>query len=186
MQHYTELIVTLMVGGFTSTCYDGQYFFDEDHPVAGNSVSNTGTAPLSAEAYTAAYAAMQSFYDDAGKPLGVRPTHLVVPPQLRAEALKILKAETIDGTTNINRDSAELLVLPELAGHPKKWFLLDCSRPVKPFILQIVKPPEFVALDHPDDENVFKRREFLYGVDAIDNAGYGLWQLAWGSTGEGA
>lgn len=186
MQHYVELIVGLMVNGFGAECYDGQYFFDTDHPVAGQSVSNKGTAALDATAYQEAYAAMQSFTDDAGKPLGVQPTHLVVPPQLRATALQILKAETIGGTTNINRDSATPLVLPELAGHPTKWFLLDLSRPVKPFILQVVKEPEFVALDSPDDDNVFKRREFLYGVDAIDNAGYGLWQLAYGSTGEGA
>lgn len=109
----------------------------------------------------------------------------MVPPQLRVTALQILKAETIEGTTNIHRDSATPLVLPELAAHPTKWFLLDLSRPLKPFILQIVKEPEFVALDSPDDEHVFKRREFLYGVDCIDNAGYGLWQLAWGSTGSG-
>lgn len=27
-------------------------------------------------------------------------------------------------------------------------------------------------------------KEFIYGVDARCNAGYGLWQLAFGSTGE--
>lgn len=183
--HYTDLLVDLLVNGFTRECYDGQYFFDTDHPVGGDSVSNRGTAALSDTAYEAAYAAMQSVTDDEGKPLGARPTHLVVPPQLRATALRIIKAEQVNGTTNVNRDSAEVLVLPELAAHPTKWFLLDLSRPLKPFILQIVKEPEFVALDSPDDDNVFKRREFLYGVDCIDNAGYGLWQLAWGSLGTG-
>lgn len=184
--HYMDLIVDLLVKGFEQTCYDGQYFFDADHPVAGQSVSNKGTAVLNADNYSAAYAAMQSVTDEQGKPLGVQPTHLVVPPQLRATALQILKAETIEGTTNIHRDSAVPVVLPELAAHPTKWFLLDLSRPLKPFILQVVKEAEFVALDSPDDDNVFKRREFLYGVDCIDNAGYGLWQLAWGSTGAGA
>jgi phage major head subunit gpT-like protein len=29
----------------------------------------------------------------------------------------------------------------------------------------------------PDDENVFKRDEFLYGVRARGAAGYGLWFL---------
>ena len=28
------------------------------------------------------------------------------------------------------------------------------------------------------------KKEFIYGVDARCNAGYGLWQLAFGSTGE--
>lgn len=184
--HYMDLLVDLLAEGFAKECYDGQYFFDEDHPVGGASVSNKGAAPLSGDAYEAAYAAMQAVKDDAGKPLGVRPTHLVVPPQLRGMAKRILEADLLEGETNVNKGSADLLVLPELAGHPKKWFLLDLSRPLKPFILQVVKQPEFVALDRPDDEGVFRRREFLYGVDCIDNAGYGLWQLAWGSTGEGS
>ena len=36
----------------------------------------------------------------------------------------------------------------------------------------------------PGDDNVFFKKEFIYGVDARCNAGYGLWQLAFGSTGE--
>lgn len=62
--HYIELIVDLLVNGFERECYDGQYFFDDDHPVAGKSVSNRGAAPLDADAYAAAYAAMQSLTDD--------------------------------------------------------------------------------------------------------------------------
>lgn len=43
-----ELIWPLLKNGFTQTCYDGQYFFDTDHPVGGvdgvpvASVSNSG------------------------------------------------------------------------------------------------------------------------------------------------
>jgi len=58
------------------------------------------------------------------------------------------------------------------------------SKPIKPIILQIAKKIDFAALDSPTDENVFMRKKFLYGVDSIDNAGYGLWQLAYGSTGD--
>ena len=178
-KHYMKLIVNLLVNGFTNPCFDGQYFFDTDH-VGG---SNKGTAALSAISYNAAYAAMGSLLDENGESLDVTPTHLVYGPALRATALEILKSEKIDGTTNINRDTATPLELPQLAGHPTKWFLLDLSKPIKPFILQVVKKVEFTALDNPTDENVFKRKKFLYGVDSIDNAGYGLWQLAYGSTG---
>ncbi|WP_205426583.1 Mu-like prophage major head subunit gpT family protein, partial [Helicobacter suis] len=38
---------------------------------------------------------------------------------------------------------------------------------------------EFSALDQPTNQNNFMRREFLYGIDSEDNAGYGLWQLAY-------
>ena len=51
-RHPEELIFGLLASGFNSTCYDGQNFFDTDHPVLGedgeaSSVSNmqTGTGP---------------------------------------------------------------------------------------------------------------------------------------------
>ena len=58
---------------------------------------------------------------------------------------------------------------------------MDLSRPLKPIILQIRKRPEFVSMDRPDDENVFMRKKFRYGVDDRKNVGFGLWQLAYGS-----
>jgi len=36
-------------------------------------------------------------------------------------------------------------------------------------------------MTRPDNEHVFKNDEYLYGVRARVNAGYGLWQLAFGS-----
>ena len=108
-QHRDILVFGLLKDGFSTTCYDGQYFFDTDHPVGGESVSN--------------------FTDGSGDP----------------------------------------------------WFLMDLSRPVKPLILQVRKEPEFVAMDRPDDENVFMRKKFRYGVDDRKNVGFGFWQLAYGS-----
>lgn len=40
--HPDELVFGLLAGGFDSTCYDGQYFFDTDHPVGSGTVSNNG------------------------------------------------------------------------------------------------------------------------------------------------
>lgn len=67
------------------------------------------------------------------------------------------------------------------AGNPA-WFLIDSSRYLKPIIFQDRRPFTFVSLDKPDDENVFNRKEFVYGVDARHNVGYGFPQFAWGST----
>lgn len=63
-----------------------------------------------------------------------------------------------------------------------EWVLLDTSKVVKPFIFQRRKDYTFVAKDQDSDENVFMRKEYVYGVDARVNAGYGLWQLAFGSN----
>ena len=109
-----ELVWGLLKAGFATNCWDGQFFFDTDHPV------------------------MLS-----------------------------------DGTmgTYANTDGG--------AGQP--WFLMCTKRPIKPIIYQERKAPNFVAKDKETDDNVFDRKEFVYGVDMRCNVGYGLPQLAWGS-----
>lgn len=186
--HPDELIFPLLLAGFTSLCYDGQYFFDEDHKDGNGPVqSNKGVAVLTVDSYGAARAQQMSLTDDQRRPLGIVGNLLAVPPQLEKSGREILMAERLaNGSTNIYKDSAELLVVPALASNPTAWFLLDTSKPVKPLIFQERKKPEFVAMDNPTDQNVFMKKEFLYGVDSRDNAGYGLWQLAYGSTGAGA
>lgn len=112
--HPDELVWPLLKAGFTTNCYDGQYFFDTDHPVL----------------------------DENGQ---------------------IVSVANTDGG----------------AGTP--WFLIDDTRALKPIIFQERKKPQFIAKDNPEDENVFMRKKFLYGVDARYNVGYGFWQYAWGS-----
>jgi phage major head subunit gpT-like protein len=62
------------------------------------------------------------------------------------------------------------------------WVLLDLSKVVKPFILQTRKDYTFIKKDKDEDEHVFNRGEFVYGVEARLNAGFGLWQLAYASN----
>ena len=62
------------------------------------------------------------------------------------------------------------------AGGGPAWFLLDTSRAVRPIIFQEREGYQFTSLDKPEDHNVFMNREFIYGVHARVNAGFGLWQ----------
>lgn len=184
VMHPDQIVFPLLPNGFTSKCYDGKAFFAADHKEGKSGTqSNKGSKKLSLESYGAARAAMMSLKDEQGNPMNILPNLLVVPPQLEGAARKILFAETIDATTNTYKDSAELLVVSELSANPEMWFLLDTSKPIKPLIFQERKKPEFVAKDNIKDDNVFFNKEFIYGVDSRDNAGYGLWQLAYGSTG---
>jgi phage major head subunit gpT-like protein len=109
-----RLVWNLLKAGFSTNCYDGQFFFDTDHPVL----------------------------NEAGAV-----------------------------TSQANTDG----------GAGAYWFLVADNAPLKPMIMQIRKPWEFVALDKVNDENVFKNKEFLYGVDGRRAAGYGFWQGIWGS-----
>lgn len=112
--HPDELVFAGLAAGAASLCYDGQFFFDTDHPVIVNGVAST-----------------KSNYD--------------------------------------------------ATGGGSMWVLADTSRPLKPMIFQKRKDYEFQQFNRPTDEHVFMKNEFLYGVDARCNVGYGLWQLAYAS-----
>ena len=64
-----------------------------------------------------------------------------------------------------------------------KWFVLATKYPVRPTLFQWRIKPEFTAVTDPSDEYVFSTDTFKYGVRSRCGAGYGLWQMAVGSTG---
>ncbi len=113
-QHPERMIFGLLAKGFESLCYNGQNFFDTDHPLVNENNQ------------TVSFSNMQ-------------------------------------------------------AGSDPAWFLLDTSRTIRPIVWQVRKPYAFVAMDKPSDPHVFLNKEFVYGVDARVNAGFGLPQLAFGS-----
>lgn len=71
---------------------------------------------LDAEHYAAARAAIGSMKGDYGRPLGLKPGLLVVPPALESAGRKLLNSEyATGGGTNEWKGTAELLVVPWLA-----------------------------------------------------------------------
>lgn len=187
-RHMDELVFTLLRSGFTNTCYDGQYFFDTDHAEGeSDTQSNKGTSALSAGSLQSAITAMMKFRDDRGKLLGVTPDLLVVPPDLQWTAMELLESTYWPGETsaaakvanNVLKGKLDLLVSPYLSD-TNDWFVLSTKGVVKPIILQTRTPIEFAALE-ADSESGFMRDEYVYGVRARYNAGYGLWQMAYGS-----
>lgn len=184
--HPDELVFGLLKNGFSEKCYDGKAFFAEDHPVGKKKVSNKGTAKLSLEAYTAARAAVMSVTNSKDRPLKLVPNLLVVPPALEGLARSITMGEFINGTTNTMKGTAQVLVVPDLAGADTAWYLLCTTRPIKPLIFQERKKPKFVAKTSEQDDNVFFEKHYIYGVDSRDNAGFGFWQMAYGSDGTAA
>lgn len=185
-----EIVFDLINQAFTALCYDGQYFFDTDHPVNGQSVSNKGTKKLSCAtlaaaqaSYGAARTAMKKFKDDEGRPLAISPNVLLVPSALEDTANLLMSTERFeDGKPNPYRNTAKVVVAPWLTSDDA-WFLLDTSKPVKPFIYQERKKPDFVQQTDPQADNVFNRRKFKFGAEARAAGGYGFWQLAYGSDG---
>ena len=187
-RHQDEMVFGLLKDGFASLCYDGQYFFDTDHAEGDSGTqSNKGTAALSASALQTAFTSMMKTKDDKGKPMGVIPDTLVVPPDLKWTATELLQSvyapEVVSGKTdtrgNVLSGVVELIVSPYLTD-TTDWFLMCSRRIVKPVVFQSRIPVEFSALE-ADSEAGFMRDQYVYGVRARYNVGYGLWQLAYGS-----
>lgn len=186
-----DLIVDdLKNNAFTALCFDGQYFYDTDHQVAGANASNKLTVALSAAttaaaaaSYGAARTAIMSFKDDEGMALRLIPNVLEVPPALEATAKLLLENEKLtDQSPNPYKGTATVLVNPGLTSSTA-WFLHCTNKPVKPFIVQMRKAPVFVQQTSQENDDVFNKREYKFGAEARATGTYGFWQLSVGSTG---
>ncbi len=114
-QHPDRLVQAVISAGHSSLCYDGQYFFDTDHPVYAN-------------------------HDGSGA------------------------VTTVSNVT---------------AGAGPAWYLLDCSKVLKPFIFQERTKPELeMKFDPSVSDTVFKSDRYEWGIRYRCNAGYGFWQMA--------
>jgi len=113
-------LAALISGGFANLCYDGQKFFDTDHPVYPNT-DGTGAAA---------------------------------------------------SVSNIIGTGLE-------TGAP--WTLLCLSGSLKPFIAQQRTLPEFEEITDTQNDSVFMKDTYLYGIRYRGSFGYGLWQQAVGS-----
>lgn len=181
---WAQMVYAQLLAGFNTNCYDGQFFFDTDHPVlaedgttmlpVANTDGGSGTPwflldvtraikpiilqkrkdfefvakdkvtddnvfdmkefrygadargntgfgfwqmawgskqTLNATNYATARAALAGMKGDHGRPLGIKPTLLVVPPSLESAGRKLLNSELgSGGETNEWKGTAELLV----------------------------------------------------------------------------
>ncbi len=179
--HPEELVFGVLETGFTNKCYDGVTFFGS-HKVGKFTYQNKSDKALTMDSYIEARANMMKIKDEEGKSLRIMPDLLIVPPALEKTAMDILKADFINGTTNPYKNTAEILVVPEL-NSDTAWYLLDTKKPIKPLIYQERQKPKFLTLTNDTDDIVFMKGNYLYSVEARGNAGYGFWQMAYGSTG---
>jgi phage major head subunit gpT-like protein len=140
---------------------------------------------LAKASYGAARTAIMSYKDAEGRPLGLIPNVLEVPPALEEVGRMLVTYDKLeDDKPNPYKGTAKLIVNPRLTS-TTAWFLHCTSMPVKPFIYQERKAPVFVEQTDSQGDNVFMRKKFRFGAEARAAGGYGFWQMSYGSTGLG-
>lgn len=195
LDHPAKLLSTLVMNGESSTCYDGQFFFDTDH-VEGDSgtqsndigaSASTATAPTATEMGNAIMKGIQNMYgfkDDQGEPINQSASNFTV------MVPTTFMGSTLEALTALLGDAGKSQLLPALEGifnitpvvNPRltwtdKFALFRTDEAAKPFILQ--EEEELMPWSIGEDsEHWKKQREALFGIDWAGNVGYGYWQFA--------
>lgn len=175
--HRFDALGALLNAGTATACWDGKYFFDDDHPLADSASvnDNLSTAALSESAVQGAITQLRNMYDSQGNKLNLRPTHLIFGNDLEWTAMDILKQERqASGETNIMRGMLQPLQISNLTA--ASWAVADLSKVLKPFMYQNRREPEFTEVINPTSPEVFMRKKFQWGVDYRGRSYYGFYQ----------
>lgn len=123
-------------------------------------------------------------FSEMGNAVGSHYDQLVWPMLNNGFANKCYDGQYMFDTDHpvLDENGVETTVANTDGGAGTPWFLIDTTRMIKPVILQVREPMDnLVRKDRPEDDNVFDRDEYLYGIKGRHQVGYGLWQFAWGS-----
>jgi phage major head subunit gpT-like protein len=200
--HYAKLLSTLIVNGETTTCYDGQYFFDTDHSEGesgsqSNSITTdisalpatvhgTATAPSPEEmqqAILAAITKMFTYVDDQGEPINEMASQfmVLVPVGLSqaTQAALSMARQAAASTFAIENMQIRAAVNPRLtaAGWTDKFATFRTDGSIKPLIRQEETTPNLKVKDE-NSEFAFDNDAMQFGLDTWRNVGYGRWQGA--------
>ncbi len=85
-------------------------------------------------------------------------------------------------STGATTTSANYFPAPAGQTAVSPWYLFDTRQILKALIFQKRRPFNLVPLFDLTSEDVFKKNQFVWGVDGRCNAGFGIWQTAIMST----
>lgn len=131
------------------------------------------------------YGVYNPMMQEMGRAAGAHPDELTFGLLKKGDTVKCYDGKPFFAANHPvrNKDGkAEAVSNANLAGNGPMWYVLDDTRAIKPLIFQSRKKPNFVAMTAETDPNVFSKAEFVYGVDARWNVGFGFWQMAYASN----
>lgn len=190
-----ELAASVLASGQVNVCYDGADYYSTSHQqgVTGNQanlLTGTGTTLSAFRAdVIAARVGLNKFQDGAGRYMGLNGDLLVCGPTMRDVAEQLINTNIIalsSGTqqSNVLKGAFDIMVDPWIefynpSGHSTgDWYLLNTMEVMKPLVFQWRIPPDFTAVDKPEDYPVFSKDTYYYGVRSRFNAGGALWFLS--------
>jgi phage major head subunit gpT-like protein len=191
-------IATALEAGNTTVCWDGQYFFDTDHPVNVEVPATQYSNNLIAAAYNLdldpkgvfkkVRAAMMKFKREDGQPLGVIGNIIMVPPDWEAAGREAVEAGTISqfaqasqgtgnnvavaGVTNVFAGNAGVCIVNPFLTKTDAGYMFCTTKGVMPLLYQERQSASFVPRVNPESDNVFLQKRFEWGVDLRAAFGY--------------
>lgn len=200
-------LIQLLVNSFSATKgkdYTGSAFFAANKKAHSKATAftNVGAKKLSAANFQAGMASLRERKDAAGVPLftlqDASQTFLVVCSDDEVTADEIVKLETVaGGGKNPNYNKAQVIVMPGLQSaaqadtgindaDARPWFIFDCGQAVRPLIYQPRVKFELTPNFSLTSDKVYNEDVFSWKARGRMALGYGLPELAYGSTGKDA
>jgi len=188
-EHKHSLFIDLITNGFTGArglAYDGQFFFDSDHPVPNpdgtlGTQSNTLTSAFSSASFYTAVALMENIRKPNGLHANLTPTHGLFPHALRSTVEAVLdKQYEANGSNNLLYKRIKPIFDPRLTiRSATAWYLIDATKVLKPFFWA----PRKQVTPQMSKDAEFEQGFWHWGAYARYNASYGFYQTMVGSTG---
>ena len=197
--HWNSLLSTLIINGPSTTCYDGQYFFDTDHSEGDSGTQSNDisvdisalpagvhgviTAPSIEEMQLTVLKGIQAilgFKDDQGEPMNEMAQNFVV--MVPVSLWQLASSAFVRPVTDINQIvpanmNISVVANARLSSWTEAFALFRTDSEVSAFIRQQETGVELKAKAE-GSEYEFDNDAHQYGVDTWRNVGYGYWQNA--------
>lgn len=203
--HPEKLLEEIALAGFSTACYDGQLFFDADHPALtedGTTVANLGSDPLDYDSVRKIINEHFMMIPGAnGVPLDIEPFALMVGPSQLGIAQSLFGDEKKPNSlteSNQLRNRLKPILNRRFVGAYANYYIVMArfrNSSLTPFIYQKREEPNLVCTAmatnaafagmEAQDSIQFMNDIVAFGTDFRGAATFTFWVLAFASTGSG-
>ena len=196
-RHEDLLMATTLALGTSMPCFDGQFFFDTDHPVDPDGIvpgtfSNSLNLALTHAAFYTVLQTLETFLLEDGSPMVAPDAELtlVAPPALRPQAESILLVKNLTpaasfalfGTSGVSENPlfgrAKLLINPWLTQFSTtRWYVTAKDGDMRPLMMQRRQAVE-TNEQGVGSQLYFDEKKVSIGQDSRYEASYTFPQLA--------